>query len=52
MNSNNCRPCSSSEDSEGEVVVCEDDRLITVTVLVSSFPSDKVLKVKVGKLII
>ena len=28
-------PCSSSEDSEEEVVVCEDDRLITVTVLVS-----------------
>ena len=52
MNSNNCRPCSSSEDSEGEVVVCEDDRLIIVTVLVSSFPFDKVLKVKVYKLII
>ena len=52
MNSNNYRPWSSSEDSEEEVVVCEDDRLVTVTVLVSSFPFDKVLKVKVCKLII
>ena len=52
MNSNNCRPCSSSEDSEEEVVVCEDDRLVSVTVLVSSFPFDKVLNVKVCKLII
>ena len=52
LNSNNYRPCSSSEDSEEEVVVCEDDRLLTVTVLVSSFPFDKVLKVKVCKLII
>ena len=50
--SNNYRPCSSSEDSEEEVVLVEDDRLITVTVLVSSFPSDKVLKVKVCKVII
>ena len=50
--SNNYRPCSSSEDSEEEVVLVKDDRLITVTVLVSSFPSDKVLKVKVCKVII
>ena len=50
--SNNYRPCSSSEDSEEEVVLVEDDRLVTVTVLVSSFPSDKVLKVKVCKVII
>ena len=52
LKSNNYRPYSSSEDSEEEVVVYEDDRLITVTVLVSSFPSDKILKVKVCKLII
>ena len=52
LNSNNYRPYSSSEDSEEEVVVCEDDRLITVTVLVSSFPFDKLLKVKICKLII
>ena len=52
MNSNNYRPCSSSEDSEEEVVVCDDDMLITVTVLVSSFSFDKVLNVKVCKLII
>ena len=50
--SNNYGPCSSSEDSEEEVVLVEDDRLITVTVLVSPFPSDKVLKVKVCKVII
>ena len=49
---NNYRPCSSSEDSKEEVVVCEDDRLIRMTVLVSSFPFDKVLNVKVCKLII
>ena len=52
MNSNNYRPCSSSEDSEEEVVVCEDDRLVRVAVLVSSFPLDKVLNVKICKLII
>jgi len=52
LNSNNYRPCNSSEDSEEEVVVYEDDRLVTVTVLLSSFPFDKVLKVKVCKLII
>ena len=52
LNSNNYRPCSSSEDSEEEVGVCEDDRLVTVTVLVSSFPFDKVLNVKGCKLII
>ena len=52
MKGNKYRPCSSLEDSEEEVVVCEDDRLITMTVLVSSFPFDKVLKVKVCKLII
>ena len=52
LNSNNYRPCSSSEDSEEEVVVCEDNRLITVTVLVSSFPSDKILKVEICKVII
>ena len=52
LKSNNYRPCSSSEDSEEEVIVCEDDTLVTVTVLVSSFPFDKVLKVKVCKLII
>ena len=43
LNINNYRTCSSSEDSEEEVVVCEDDRLLTVTVLVSSFPFDKIL---------
>ena len=52
LHSNNYRPCSSSEDSEEEVVLVEDDRLVTVTVLLSSFPFDKVLKVKVCKLII
>ena len=52
MNSNNYRPYSSSEDSEEEVVVYEDDRLVIVIVLVSSFPIDTVLKVKVCKLII
>ena len=52
LNSNNYRPCSSSEGSEEEVVVCEDDRLVRMTVLVSSFPFDKVLNVKVCKLII
>ena len=50
--SNNYRPCSSFKDSEEEVVVCEDDRLVRVTVLVSSFSFDKVLNVKVCKLII
>ena len=52
MKSTNYRSCSSSEESEEEVVVCEDDRLVKVTVLVSSFSFDKVLKVKVSKLII
>ena len=52
MKSNIYRPCSSSEDSEEEIVVCEDDRLVRVTVLVSSFSFDKVLKLKVCKLII
>ena len=52
LNSNNYRPCSSSEDSEEEVVVYEDDRLVRVTVLVSSFPFDKVLNVKFCKVII
>ena len=52
LDSNNYRPCSSSEDSEEEVVVCEDDRLVSVEVLVSSFPFDKVLNVKVCKVII
>ena len=52
LKSNNYRPCSSFKDSEEEVVVCEDDRLVRVTVLVSSFPFDKVLNVKVCKLII
>ena len=49
---NNYRSCSPSEDSEKEVVACEDDRLVRVTVLVSSFPFDKVLNVKFCKLII
>ena len=49
---NNNRSCSPSEDSEKEVVVCEDDRLVRVTVLVFSFPFDKILNVKVCKLII
>ena len=53
LNSNNYIPCSSSEDLEEEVIVCEDDRLVTVTVLVSSFPFGKVvLNVKICKLII
>ena len=52
LKSNYYRPCSSSEDSEEEVVVCEDDRLVRVTVLVSLFSFDKVLNVKVCKLII
>ena len=33
LNSNNYRQYSSSEDSEEDIVVCEDDRLVTVTVL-------------------
>ena len=52
LNNNNYRPCSSSEDSEEAVVLVEDDRFVTMIVLVSSFPSDKVLKVKVCKVII
>ena len=52
LNRNNYRPCSSSENSEEEVVVCEDNRLVTVTVLVSSFSFDKVLNVEVCKIII
>ena len=52
LKSNSYRPCSLSEDSDEEVVVCEDDRLVRMTVLVSSFPFDKVLNVKVCKLII
>ena len=52
LKSNNYRSCSSSKDSEGEVVVCEDDMLVRLTVLVSSFSFHKVLKVKVIKLII
>ena len=52
MKRNNYRSCSPSEDSDKEVVVCEDDRLVRVTVLVSSFPFDKVLNVKFCKLII
>ena len=52
MKSNNYRPCTSSDDSDEEVVVCEDDRLVRMNVLVSSFPFDKVLNVKVCKLII
>ena len=52
LKSNNYRSCSSSKDSEEEVVVCKDDRLVRVTVLVSSFSFDKVLNVKVCKLII
>ena len=52
LNSNNYRLCSSSEDSEEEVVICEDDRLVRVTVLSSYFSCDKVLKVRVSKLII
>ena len=52
LKSNNYGSCSSSEDSEEEIVVCEDDRLVKVTVLVSSFPFDKILNVKFCKLII
>ena len=52
LESNNYRSCISSEDSGEEVIVYEDDRLVRVTVLVSSFSFDKVLKVKVSKLII
>ena len=42
LKSNNYRPCSSSEDSEEEVVVYEDDRLVRVTVLVSFFSFNKI----------
>ena len=52
LKNNNYRPCNSSEDLEEEVIVCEDDRLVSVTVLVSSYLFDKVLNVKVCKLII
>ena len=52
MKSNNYRSCSSSKDSGEEAVVCEDDKLVRVTVCVSSFSFDKILKVKVSKLII
>ena len=52
LKSNNYRSCSPSEDSEEDVVVCEDDRLVRVAVLVSSFSFDNVLNVKVCKLII
>ena len=52
LESNNYRSCISSEDSGEEVIVYEDDRLVRVTVLVSSFSLDKVLQVKVSKLII
>ena len=52
LKSNNYRSCSSFEDSGEEVVVCEEDTLVRVTVLVSSFSFDKVLKVKVSKIII
>ena len=52
LKSNNYLPCSSSEDSREDGVVCEDDALVRVTVLVSSFSFDKVLKVKVSKIII
>ena len=49
--SNNYRSYSSSEDSGEEVVVCEDDALVRVTVLVSSFSCDKLLKAEVNKII-
>ena len=52
MKSNNYRLCSSSEDSGEEVIVCEDDVLVRVTVLVFSFLCDKVLKMEVSKIII
>ena len=52
LKSNNYRPYSSFEDSEEEVFVCEDNRLLMVTILVSFFSFDKVLKVKISKLII
>ena len=52
LKSNNHRSCSPSEESEEDVVVCEDDRLVRVAVLVSSFSFDNVLNVKVCKLII
>ena len=52
LKSTNYRPCSSSEDSEEEVVVIENDRLVTVTVLVSSFLFEKVMNVKVCHLLI
>ena len=52
LKSNNYMSCCSFEDSEKEVVVREVDRLVRVSVLVSSFSFDKFLKVKVSKLII
>ena len=52
LKSNHYRSCSSSENPGEEVVVCEDNTVVSVTVLVSFFPFDKVLKVKVSKLII
>ena len=41
--------CSSSEDSEEDVVVYEDDVLVRVSIFWSSFTCDCVLKAKVGK---
>ena len=52
LKSNNHRSCSLSEESREEVIVREDDALLRVTVLVSSFSFDKVLNVEISKIII
>ena len=52
MKSNNYRSCSASEDSGEEVVVCENDLLVRVIVLLSPFSYDKVLKAEVSNIIL
>ena len=52
LKSNNYRSCSSSKYSGEEVVVSEDNVLVGVTILVSSFSCDKVLKAEFNKIII
>ena len=52
LKSNNYRSCSSSEDSGEEVVVCENDLLVRVIVLLSPFSYDKVLKAEVSNIIL